>query len=347
METRQHTLALIDEACGDGARQARACAVLEVSPRTLQRWRREDTGDQRGCGNRPVHNKLSETEREEVLAVMNSPTYRDLPPSQIVPRLADQGHYLASESTMYRVLREEKQLQHRHASRARAHSRPAPVVTTAPNQLYSWDITYLPREVKGLFFYLYLFIDIFSRKIVGWQVYDSESSFHAAQLLEDICHREGIQGEQVVLHSDNGAPMKGASMLSMMQALGIVPSFSRPSVSDDNPYSEALFRTVKYVPQYPGRFNDIAEARDYFEQFVYWYNEQHCHSGIKFVTPAARHRREDQAILDKRQQVYEGAKEQYPERWNNRATRNWDRIETVSLNPGKGKSQNAVLAEAA
>ena len=192
-----------------------------------------------------------------------------------------------------------------------------------------------------------MFIDIFSRKIVGWQVYDSENSFYAAQLLEDICHREGIQGNQVVLHSDNGAPMKGASMLSMMQALGIVPSFSRPSVSDDNPYSEALFRTVKYVPRYPGHFDDIAEARDYFEQFVYWYNEQHCHSGIKFVTPAERHRGEDETILDKRKQVYEGAKAQYPERWNNRATRNWDRIESVSLNPGKGKSQNAALAEAA
>jgi transposase InsO family protein len=281
------------------------------------------------------------------LTVMNSPSYRDLPPSQIVPRLADEGQYLASESTMYRVLREERQLQHRHASRVRAHARPAPVVASAPNQLYSWDITYLPRDIKGLFFYLYLFIDIFSRKIVGWQVYDSESSYHAAHLLKDICHREGIQANQVVLHSDNGAPMKGASMLSMMQALGIVPSFSRPGVSDDNPYSEALFRTVKYAPQYPGHFNDVAEAREYFERFVYWYNEEHCHSGIKFVTPAARHRGEDQAILDKRQQVYKGAKAHYPERWNNRATRNWDRIETVSLNPGKGKSQNAVLAEAA
>jgi len=347
METRQHTLALIDEACGAGARQARACAVLEISPRTLQRWRRETTGDQRGSTNRSAHNKLSDAEREALLSVMNSPRYRDLPPSQIVPRLADQGHYLASESTMYRVLREEKQLQHRHASRARKHTRPAPVVATTPNQLYSWDITYLPREVKGLFFYLYVFMDIFSRKIVGWQVYDRESSFHASQLLEDICYREGVQAHQVVLHSDNGAPMKGASMLSMMQALGIVPSFSRPSVSDDNPYSESLFRTLKYVPQYPGRFYDITAARAYFERFVYWYNEEHCHSGIKFVTPAARHRGEDQAILDKRQQVYEGAKAQYPERWNNRATRNWDRIDAVSLNPGKGRSQNAVLAEAA
>lgn len=264
-----------------------------------------------------------------------------------MPRLADQGKYLASESTMYRVLREEKQLQHRHASRAREHSRPAPVVATAPNHLYSWDITYLPRDIKGLFFYLYLCLDIFSRKIVGWQVYANESSFYAAQLLEDICHREGIQTNQVVLHSDNGAPMKGASMRSMMQALGIVPSFSRPSVSDDNPYSEALFRTVKYAPQYPGRFNGVAEAREYFERFVSWYNEEHCHSGIQFVTPAARHRGADQAILDQRHQVYEAAKEKYPKRWNNRATRNWARIETVSLNPEKGKSQNAALAEAA
>ncbi|MDE2089803.1 MAG: transposase, partial [Gammaproteobacteria bacterium] len=182
--------------------------------------------------------------------------------------------------------------------------------------------------------------------IVGWQVYEAESSERAAALLADICQREGIDPDQVVLHSDNGGPMKGATMLSMMQHLGVIPSFSRPAVSDDNPYSEALFRTVKYVPRYPGHFASVREARDYLEGFVHWYNEEHHHSGIRFVTPAQRHRGEDRAILANRQRVYEQAKRQNPERWSGK-TRNWDRIDVVHLNPEKGKSQNVVLAEAA
>jgi transposase InsO family protein len=346
MAMREQLLSLIAQACAAGARQTQACALLGLSARTLQRWR--DSGsDQRGAVKRPAHNKLNDTQREAILELVNSPAYRDLPPSQIVPRLADQGRYVASESTFYRLLRQSKQLQHRHAWQPKQHRRPAPVMATAPNQLYSWDITYLPSNIKGVFFYLYMFMDVFSRKIVGWQVYECESSANAAQILKDICQHEGIARHQVVLHSDNGTPMKGLSMLAMMQTLGVVPSFSRPSVSDDNPYSEALFRTVKYAPPYPGYFNDVKSARVYFERFVYWYNEQHCHSGIKFVTPAQRHRGEDEVILKKRKQVFERAKMQHPERWNGRATRNWERIATVHLNPEKGKTQNPVLAEAA
>jgi putative transposase len=347
MVERQQLIGLIDEAIAHGAGQHQACEILGLGERTLQRWRKEpNRGDQRREVNRIPHNKLSEQTREHVLSLVNSPAYRDLPPSQIVPRLADQGQYLASESTLYRLLREAKQQRHRHAWKARQHTRPAPVMAKAANQLYSWDITYLPTCVKGLFFYLYVFIDIFSRKIVGWQVHDSEHGDYASALLQDICRREGITKDQVVLHSDNGSVMKGLSMLSMMQALGIIPSFSRPSVSNDNPYSEAWFRTAKYAPRYPGRFLDLYAARDYFERFVHWYNEEHCHSGINFVTPAQRHRGEDQAILAKRKQVYEQAKAQHPERWNGRATRQWDYIEEVYLNPEKGKSIKLAMAVA-
>ena len=348
MARRQQLIGLVEEAVGNGAQQHKACEQLGLSERTLQRWRDAyDQGDQRGQTSRTPHNKLSGKAREALLAVINRPGYRDLPPSQIVPRLADQGHYYASESTLYRLLRQEKQLQHRHAWRAHQHTRPAPVVAGAPNALYSWDITYLPTCIKGVFFYLYVFIDIFSRKIVGWQVHESEHGEYASALLQDICLRERIKKDQIVLHSDNGSVMKGASMLSMMQALGIIPSFSRPSVSDDNPYSEAWFRTAKYVPHYPGRFQDIDHAREYFERFVNWYNEEHCHSGIGFVTPGQRHRGEDKAILALRKQVYEHAKAQYPERWNGRATRKWGYTSEVHLNPEKGKSIKPALAEAA
>lgn len=347
MPQREQILALIGDACAQGARHANACAVLQLSERTVQRWRANPQGDQRGEGVRVPHNKLPATQRESILDIVNSPAYRDLPPSQIVPRLADEGTYLASESTLYRLLREAQQLSHRLASAPRRHQRPAPLVATAPNQLYSWDISYLPSLVHGMFFYLYFFIDIYSRKIVGWQVHDRECSVYAAALLKDIGAREGILPDQLTVHSDNGAPMKGVSMLSMMQMLGIVPSLSRPGVSDDNPYSEALFRTVKYAPVYPGYFHSLADAREYFEKFVRWYNNDHRHSGIKFVTPAQRHRGEDEGILHHRKQVYEAAKAKYPARWNGRATRNWDHITSVQLNPEKGKSQNTAMTVAA
>jgi transposase InsO family protein len=345
MEQRKQLLSWVDEARDTGARQTSACEILGLSIRTLQRWRKDQQGDQRPQIVRHAHNKLSENEREAALAVLNAPTYTNMAPSQIVPCLADEGCYVASESTLYRILRNEKLLVHRHAWGVKKHIRPAPLVATAPNQLYSWDISYLPSTVRGLFFYLYLFVDIFSRKIVGWQVYDCESSHYAADLLKDICLREDVDRNQIVLHSDNGKPMKGTAMLLMLQELGVMPSFSRPSVSDDNPYSEALFRTVKYVPHYPGYFASVQEARDYMESFVHWYNEEHRHSGIRFVTPGQRHRGEDKDILAKRHQVYMLAKEQNPKRWSGK-TRNWNRIETVHLNPEKGKSQNIALAEA-
>ena len=344
---REQIMTLIEEASASGARQASICTVLQLSARTLQRWRGDTQGDQRREGVRVPHNKLSDAQREEILAVMNSPAYRDRPPSQIVPCLADDGTYLASESTLYRVLRDAQQLTHRLASRPCRHARPKPLVATASNQLYSWDISYLPSLIQGMFFYLYFFIDIYSRKVVGWQVHDREGSDYAAELLQDIVAREGIRRDQLILHSDNGAPMKGVSMLSMMHLLGIVPSLSRPGVSDDNPYSESLFRTVKYAPIYPGYFNTLEEARAYFERFVVWYNNEHRHSGIQFVTPAQRHKGEDKQILLHRQHVYEAAKAQYPTRWNGRATRNWDHITTVHLNPEKGKSQNTAMAVAA
>ena len=205
----------------------------------------------------------------------------------------------------------------------------------APNQVYSWDITYLKTTMRGVFLYLYLFMDIYSRKIVGWQVYQHEDSEWAADLLRDITQREGITAEQVTLHSDNGGPMKGASMLATMQALGIIPSLSRPGVSNDNPYSESLFKTLKYRPKYPTQpFADVTAARQWVSGFVDWYNFEHRHSAIQFVTPAQRHAGLDTAILTRRQALYQAAKERHPERWSGQ-TRNWQPVQVVYLNPNK------------
>jgi len=284
------------------------------------------------------HNKLSTEEEREILQIVNEPQYADATPAKIVPMLADRGTYVASESTMYRLLRRENQLKHRSAASPRAVERPKPVVATQPNQVFSWDITYLMSSIKGKYFYLYLFMDIYSRKIVGYQVYEKECSEYASDILEDVCRKEKIKKDKVILHSDNGSPMKGAMMLSTLQRLGVVLSFSRPGISNDNPYSESLFRTLKYHPIYPFKpFESVLEAREWVANFVSWYNNQHLHSGIKFVTPNQRHLGKDGKILQKRMQVYEEAKKRNPHRWS-RGIRNWKKDCEVHLNPEKGKS---------
>ena len=193
----------------------------------------------------------------------------------------------------------------------------------------------MPTAVKGIFLYLYLVMDIYSRKIVGWQVYEEESSALAGELMTDICQREGVFPDQVILHSDNGSPMKGATLLATLQELGVIPSFSRPSVSNDNPYSESLFRTLKYRPEYPDRpFFDLLAARTWVQGFVDWYNHEHLHSAINFVTPEQRHKGLDVRILAQRKQVYEQAKSKHPERWSG-DIRNWEPVGEVYLNPEK------------
>ena len=334
---RQKTMHLIDEARQAGASQSKTCEIMAISARTYQRWADSlDKEDGRLTAKHDPANKLTELERQQMIKIANDPEYDDLSPSKILPMLADEGRYIASESSFYRVLKAAKQLSHRHRSKpARQIKKPRALTATAPNQLYSWDITYLPTAVRGLFFYLYLVMDIYSRKVVGWQVYEAESSALAADLMTDICQRERVAPGQVILHSDNGSPMKGASLLATLQGLGVMPSYSRPSVSNDNPYSESLFRTLKYRPEYPEHgFADLQGARIWVTGFVDWYNTQHLHSAIKLVTPQQRHSGEDKAILVNRKNVYQQAKAKNPIRWSGEI-RNWDPITEVHLNPEK------------
>jgi len=292
------------------------------------------------------HNKLTPEECESVLAVINSAEFKDLPPSQIVPRLADQGLYLASESTMQRLLRSHHQNTHRRSERpAKKRHKPFALKATMVNQVYTWDITYLPTTLKGQYFYLYVFVDIFSRFIVGAQVFESESADLAANLLNDICERHGIMPDQVYLHSDNGSPMKGQTMLAMMQELGVIASRSRPSVSNDNPYSESLFGTLKYRPLMPVKpFESIHQARQWAIGLVDWYNQEHRHSAIKFVTPGQRHLGQDVQLLQKRSELYAQARDQNPQRWS-KNTRNWNRVTEVHLNPDKPISKEVKSPE--
>lgn len=332
MEHRNQLLGLVKAAVGSGCDQRKACEVVGITPRTYQRWGLTDSKDRR-CGPlRAPKNKLTEQERAKVIAIASSREFFDKSPHQIVPTLADRGEYVASESSFYRFLKANGLLNHRGKSRPRSVSRPKAYRAIRPNQIYSWDITYLLSAIRGQYYYLYLFLDIFSRKVVGAEVYENESAALSSQLLVRICENEGVSPDQVTLHSDNGGPMKGATMLVTMQKLGVIPSFSRPSVSNDNPYSESMFKTLKYCPQYPTQpFETIEAAREWVKGFVAWYNTEQLHSGINFVTPASKHAGNDVQILRRREKVYAEAKERNPARWSG-ATRNWKPIREVKLN---------------
>jgi len=328
-------LGLLDEAVSSGARWSKACEALGVDRRTIQRWKRQDVGDDRRAGplKKPA-NALSEAERAHVLDVVTSPQYRDKSPKQIVPLLADQGEYIASEKTIYRILHASSMATYRAIPKAPSkRHRPAPLHATGPNQVWSWDITYVQTTVRGIFYYLYMVMDIWSRKIVGFEVFDRECSELAAWLIQATYRAEGVAEDQLSLHADNGGPMKGATMLAMLQKLEVMPSFSRPSVSNDNPYSESLFRTAKYRPDYPSKpFDSVEAARTWAAHFVSWYNHEHLHSSIGFVTPNDRHEGKSEAIMENRKKVYEAAKAARPERWRG-GVRNWEHITDVTLNP--------------
>ena len=226
---RRKAIILIDHACIAGARIAPACKTLGISHRTYQRWKKLKNGliDGRKNAHRPrPANSLTDEEKKEIVAICNLPVHRSLPPSQIVPKLADEGRYVASESSFYRVLKEANQLAHRgRAKKRRKATPPKTHKASAPNQVWSWDITFLRSCVAGLFYRLYLIMDIYSRKIVGWEIHETESADHASTLISKACLAERIKLDQLVLHSDNGSPMKGATMLTTLQRLGIIPSF--------------------------------------------------------------------------------------------------------------------------
>jgi len=332
-------LAAIAEAQSQGAQLAQACRVVGISARTIERWRQRPGGDDGRCGpRRRPHNALSSVEEAQILSVLKSSRYTGLSPKQLVPRLADEGLYLASESTIYRLQRRyglraaERSVSRTHVTRAIAIHR-----ATRPNQVWSWDITWLPTTVRGAYLRLYLVMDVWSRRIVGWRIAHRESAKIAAELVTQTCNDGGVDPRGLVLHSDNGLPMRSSTMIATLQWLGIVPSFSRPHVSDDNPYSEALFRTLKHTPAYPSLpFADIGAAQRWVARFVCWYNQEHRHSAIRYVTPDERHFGREEAVLARRAQLYERARSLNPERWS-QGTRKWTPLGMVVLHPERSE----------
>ena len=340
LEDRRSLARDIHTAHHSGARLRLACEIVGIDLRTLQRWKECAglvSGDGRPDAVRPVPaHALSLAERVAVLRVANEPRFADVPPARIVPMLADEGVYIASESTFSRVLREHGQIAHRGKAKVpRATRPPTTHIATAPRQVWCWDMTYLPATVAGRWFYLYLILDLYSRKIVGWEVHDTDDADHAAHLVRRTALGEGIAAfaEKPILHGDNGATLKATTVLAMLHWLGVKPSYSRPRVSDDNAYAESLFRTAKYRPEFPAHgFVDLDGARTWAASFVRWYNVDHRHSGIRYVSPAQRHAGDDHAILADRHALYIQARERNPARWS-RHTRDWSHISAVTLNP--------------
>lgn len=303
--------------------------------------------DQRPLVERPEpKNKLTAIEKEAILEIVKQEEYVDLPPSQIVPKLADQGTYIASESSFYRVLREQKMQHHRGRSNKPCRRDPETHVAYAPNQVWTWDITWLNGPVLGFYYRLYLIIDLFSRKIVGWEVWETETAENAQKLIKKAVMKEKIRGRPLVLHSDNGSPMKAATFQATLETLGIQRSYSRPRVSNDNPYSESMFRTLKYRPEYPEHgFESLESVRAWVTQLVHWYNDEHQHSGINFVTPNQCHSGKYVDVLNRRKEVYEQAKLKHPERWST-STRDWEPHQFVALNPVKEEERISIRDEA-
>ena len=344
---------MIDEAVAAGAGLLRACEEAGIDRRTWRRWSDPDTGavriDARPDAARPVpSNRIDDAVRAEMLAVCASEDFADAPPSQIVPALADRGVFLASESTYYRVLHEADQQHERGRARRRTSSTITSHRATGPNQLWSWDVTWLASPTRGRFFYLYMIVDIWSRKIVGWEVNEVETGELAAELVARAALAERCANTALVLHADNGGPQRSSTLRTTLDRLGIRPSFSRPRVSDDNAYIESLFRTAKYRQGFPVHgFGDVVAAREWVHGFVGWYNTCHRHSAIRFVTPAQRHDGTDLEILAARKRLYEQKKREHPGRWSG-PTRNWTAPGEVWLNPERATpSSGAELQGAA
>lgn len=349
LEDRQRAVQWIEQAQREGARLSAACRVSGIDARTVQRWKRTGVqqGDRRPDAERPTpSHALTTQERARILGVVNEARFAELPPARIVPMLADEGTYIASESSFCRVLRAEGQLRHRGRSKSPQRRPPSTHVASAPGQVWCWDLTFLASTVAGQWFYLYLILDIYSRKIVGFEVHDSDSSDHAVDLLRRTALAEGIHAalRKPVLHGDNGSTVKATTVLAMLHWLGITASHSRPRVSDDNAFVESLFRTAKYRPQFPAAgFANLEATRRWASEFVNWYNHEHRHSGIRFVTPAERHAGRDREILASRHALYLEARAANPRRWTGH-TRNWQPVAAVTLNPERESIVNAAIA---
>ncbi len=338
-EQSNKAIDFLNECLNAGASIKAVADLIGICSRTLRRWWLDIRGkgfsvDRRKGASREVAHRFTAKERQRVIDSVNDQRFADLTPAQIVAILAEVRVYVGSESTIYRTMRQEGLLNHRVRTRLPREPREVPVLeATGIHQVLAWDITLLPGPVKGQFFYLYMVMDVWSRRILGAEVHEHECSELASAFFDRICRDEGISKETAaILHSDNGAPMRSFTLAAKMAELGVSLSFSRPRVSNDNAYAESWFRTMKYHQSYPlRRFRDLLSVKAWMDGFVGWYNAEHRHSGIKYVTPNQRHYGHADGICAIRQQTYEEARQRHPQRWS-RQPRDLSQPQIVSIN---------------
>ncbi len=323
---------------------AAACRVLGLPRSRYYRWRHpapavptdQPTAPATRAVRRPAPRALGPDERAQVHALLNSERFADCAPREVYATLLDEGVYLCSWSTMYRLLRDADEVRRRRDQvRRGAYTKPE-LLATQPNQLWSWDITKLKGPATWSYFYLYVILDVYSRYVVGWMIAERESAELAEAFIAETCAREGIGPDQLTLHADRGSAMTSKCVAQLLADLGVAKTHSRPHVSDDNPFSEAQFKTVKYHPSCPERFGSVADARAWARSLFQWYNEAHHHSGIGLLTPATVHHGQAPAVRAARQEVLAAAYAAHPERFVQGRPQPPALPETVWINPPAG-----------
>jgi putative transposase len=320
----------------------RACEVLGVSRSSLYRARQPDTP---ASPRPPSQRALSEAERQRVRDLLNSERFVDSAPRQVYARLLDEGLYLCSWRTMYRILAEYQEVRERRKLLTHpAYAKPE-LLATRPNQLWSWDITKLLGPATWTYFYLYVILDVFSRYVVGWMVAEQEAASLAETLIAETCAKQGIGRDQLTLHADRGSSMRSKPVALLLADLGITKTHSRPYTSNDNPYSEAQFKTLKYRPDFPERFGSLIDARAWAQPFFHWYNNEHYHTGLNLMTPAMVHYGLAETFRQQRNQVLQIAYATHPERFVRGVSVVPDLPRAVWINPPVEASVRADVAQ--
>lgn len=309
-----------------------ACAALGMPRATYYRWQQgADSSEEKAIRVPPL--KLSPQERQDVLTILNSDRFVDQSPGEIHSILLDESQYLCSERTMYRILAEKHQVRERRHQRRKHHYKKPELLATGPNEVWSWDITKLKGPKKWTYFYLYVILDIFSRYVVGWMVADREADSLAEQLIAEAARKQHIRPAQLTLHADRGASMKSKRVAYLLADLGVTKSHSRPYTSDDNPFSESHFKTLKYCPEFPERFGCSEDAKAFCRAFFKWYNNEHRHSGMNRLTPQMVHYGKAEKVLKHRNRVLADAFAKHPERFKHRIPDAGELHQAVWINP--------------
>lgn len=292
--------------------RVQACAALNMPRSTFYRCLKPDSPRK----DRPTPPlALSQQEEQYMLNILHSERFQDRAPQEIYATLLDEGTHICSVRTMYRILEKHGEVKERRRQvRRPAYEKPE-ILATGPNQVWSWDITKLKGPQKWNYFNLYVIMDIYSRYVTGWMVADRESSVLAERLIKDTCMKQGIDRDQLIIHADRGASMKSKRVANLLADLGITKTHSRPYVSNDNPYSEAQFKTLKYCPAFPDRFGSIQDSRSFCQAFFAWYNDEHKHTGISLLTPAQLHYGEAKQVIETRNQTLQAAFNRHPHRF--------------------------------